>query len=806
MDAHTLQVLEYAKIKAMLRRYLLTPLGVQLLERLQPDNNLTYIRRQMRLTTEARMVVDRLMEPPLDPVHDLHDLLSRITPQGSYLDPREMLLMRDTLKTMGRAAAFCKELDHQTPLLRQWGQDLQPLHETVQAIGKVISEEAVVKDSASRELKNVRRSIHSLQEQITRRLNRIMRRSGTSDYLQETYFTRREGRYVLPVQSKFKARVKGIVHDCSDTGTTTFIEPAEIVDDGNRLRELYTEEEVEVRRILRQLTTQIKVVEEPIRWNLDILGRLDFTFAKGRFSAAFDMIEPELASKGELRIRSGLHPVLLDKLGADKVVPLSLDLGHDYSVLVITGPNTGGKTVVLKTAGILCLMAASGLHLPADSHSRIVLYDNIFADIGDEQSIEQSLSTFSSHINQIGRFVQECGENTLVLLDELGAGTDPVEGGALGVAILQRLHQRRAHVMVTTHLNELKVFAYESQGVENAGMEFDRRSLNPTYRLLPGSPGSSYALDIASRLGLPGELVDHARSRLERREESPEALLERLANDRRRAGELLEQARREEQRAEGLRVELAQRLDRVEKEKGQVLEQTRHQARSRLEELQESIRKAEEDLETLLQLARQAGEDESLAARESIEEIKQKQMALRLEAKKKFQPPKERPEAVPIDPNSLAPGQNVLVKGFSTPGEILSLDEKRRQAEVSIQSVLVRIPLNRISGIVKVKPAEPPKTDIVISSQVNKTDDLPRSIDIHGMTKDEAFPVLEQYLDRAHLAGWEQVYIIHGHGTGVLRQMVHQMMRKHPLVSSFRPGDYFEGGTGVTVAKMHKRH
>ncbi len=802
MDAHSLHVLEYDKIKAMVARYLSTELGREVLDALQPDSDPTSVREQLRVTTEARHAVDQLLEAPLDPVHDLRPLLVRLAPEGAYLDPRELLRVRETLHTVRRLAEFCESLPHALERLRSWGADLQPQEDLETAITRTIDDEARVKDSASRQLKAIRGSVREVQDWITRRLERMLRKSNWRQYLQEPYFTQREGRYVLPVQTQFKSRVRGIVHDCSDTGTTTFIEPVEIVEQGNRLRELVAEEEVEVRKILRQVSSLVRRANEPIRHNLNVLAQIDFAFAKGRLSAVFHMQEPEVAARGVLKIRGGRHPLLIEAL-REKVVPLDLTLGDTCRAMVITGPNTGGKTVVLKTAGILCLMAASGLHIPAGDGTRVVLYSKLFADIGDEQSLEQSLSTFSSHMNQIAKFVSACDEQTLVLLDELGTGTDPVEGGALGVAILGTLAERGASALVTTHLNELKVYAYETEGIENGGMAFDSESLQPTYRLIPGTPGSSYALDIATRLGLTSEVIDKARTRLERGREDAETLLERLSTDTRRAEQARREAEAELRKAEHLRLDLARRLDRIEREKGHIQERARHEARSKLEDLERAIREVEDELDQLLETAQAATAEEIQTATASIDELKKQQMALRLKAKREFQPPPETPRWEPVDPERLEVGQSVHLQGFSQPGRLAALDLKRKEAEVYIQSVQLHVPLARILGIVRPEEEPEPKPPKV-TVDVSEKDDLPHSLDIHGQTLDEAQPRLEKYLDAAHLAAWPQVYIIHGVGTGRLRRMVHEVLAKHPLVQEFRPGDYFEGGRGVTVVQMHR--
>mgnify|MGYP000114957331 CR=1 FL=1 len=806
MDEHTLQVLEYAKIKALVRRHIGTALGAELLEAMLPESDLERVRLLLKQTSEARRAIDQLLEAPLDPVYDLRPLLNKLKPEGAFLDGREMNQVYLTLQTAHRVKEFCTHLPASFEQLKGWGEQIQPLQEIENIIHRTVDDEGQVRDSASRQLKAIRGSIREVQDWITTRLEKMIRRAEVRESLQEPYFTQREGRYVLPVETKYKNRMKGIVHDCSDTGTTTFIEPIEIVEQGNRLRELIGEQDIEVRKILRLVSSHIRHQSEAIRISLEVLGQIDFAYAKGRLSAILGMQEPEVADSGMLRINRGRHPLLLEAL-REKVVPLDLQLDDRSRIVVLTGPNTGGKTVVLKTVGVLCLMAASGLHIPAGDGTRMVIYDQIFADIGDEQSIEQNLSTFSSHIKQISRFVTQCDSRTLVLLDELGTGTDPVEGGALAAAILSALKDRGAFALVTTHLNELKVFAYETEGADNAAMEFDLDTLAPTYRLLRGTPGSSYALDIASRLGLPEELIRSARSRLADRRQDAEALLEKLSTDARMAELARRTAEDEKEKAERVRLDLVKKLDTLEREKGHLQERSRHEAREKLDQLQKSIREAEAQMEEILQLAREAKEVEEInQAASLLEEIKEKQLALRLQAKKEFQPPPEPPKYEPIAPSQMQPGQMVHLQGFTRPGKLVTVDLKRKLAEVHIQTMQVQVPLNRILGVLQVeeKPRQPASASRV-TVDMDRSEEVPHSIDIHGLTQDEAYPLLERFLDRSHLAGWHEVYVIHGLGTGTLRRMVQDLMKKHPLVKSFRSGDYFEGGGGVTVATLHPR-
>ena len=802
MEEHSLQVLEYDKVRALLGRFPTTDLGRERVEALGPGSELESVRAQLRLTTEARRSVDQLLEPALTPVHDLRPLLDKLAPTGAYLDSRELLQVKETLATTRKTAEFTAQLPSALPNLKALGAELEPQPEIEQEIGKILDDEGRVKHSASRQLKAIRRSIRETQDWITRRLERMLRKTNIREHLQEPYFTQREGRYVLPVITNHKGKIPGLVHDCSDTGTTTFIEPLEIVERGNRLRELQAEAEVEIRKILRQVSASIHRADAALRKNIDYLGQIDFAYAKGRFSSRFGMQEPEVARGGVLKIRQARHPLLLDTLGtAGEVVPLDFQLGDTFDGLLITGPNTGGKTVVLKCAGLLCLMAASGLHIPAGDGTRIVLYDKVFADIGDEQSLEQSLSTFSSHITRISKFLTECDENTLVLLDELGTGTDPVEGGALGVAILDTLRKRGARWLVTTHLNQLKVYAYGTEQVENGAMSFDHESLEPNYRLEIGTPGSSYALDIATRLGLPAEVTEHARAQIEQDEQNTENLLERLSNDTRRATEARHTAQAEQEKAENLRLELARRLDSVEREREGITERARREARDKLDHLQATIRTAEEELEQLLERAEGAATAEIERSQETLGELKQQQLNLRMEAKRRFKAPAAKAQYVAVEPERLEPGQSIHLHGFSYPGEILSLDSKKKEAEVQVQSLTFHVPWKRILGIVK--PEERPRpARSAVTVETDTPEEFPHSLDIHGLTQEEAWPKVEKYIDAAALAGWGQVYIIHGRGTGVLRDMVRRLLNEHPLVKRFRRGDYFEGGDGITVAML----
>ncbi|MBN2325820.1 MAG: endonuclease MutS2 [Candidatus Omnitrophica bacterium] len=808
MDQHALHVLEFEKVKEALNGFVSSALGKEAAADLHPLTNLYAIRENLSETTEMVRLYEAEQAPPLDGLYDVREPLQKSTLSGAMLEPADILMIGETAAAARRIRQSAKTRKLETPRIARYCERLAPFPEIEEAIGRVFDEQKNIRDSASPELARVRRAIRQQRTNIVRRLERLIRGSWRS-FLQENYHTQRDGRYVLPVDARYQNKVPGIIHDRSATGTTVYIEPMELVEDSNYLKNLMREEEMEIRRILRELTSLIAERELDLQQNLTLFAHLDFISAKARFSIRGEMNEPKLREDRTLSIVNARHPLLLMKHGRDKVVPLNLTLSPEVRGLIVTGPNTGGKTVVLKTVGILVLMAQAGLHVPADSNTELPVFDAVGADIGDEQSLEQSLSTFSSHMNTIRRVLETADSKTLVLLDELGSGTDPVEGGALSCAILDQLHRLDASYIVTTHLQELKVYAYKTDGVENGAMEFDLMSLQPTYRFTMGLPGKSNAIQIAERLGLPAPVIEKAHASLERDAESPEELLARLGDELRKAQSLRAEADRGRQKANRLQDESERRLANARREAREVIKRSERKAQNLLHELERRIKQlekkeAEFKREWEAKLAALIDKQPSTSAASSKSILEEARAALQ-SSQKAFEKAKPAIEKKYERRRNwkwrqLKPGVLVQLEGISEPGKVLRVQPEKQQVEVAVSSMNLRLNGERILAILKHKPN--PVDRLFTNVKVDRPETIEHKVDVHGMTVEEMTPIVEKYIDKAFLAGLKTVTIVHGHGMGVLRQAVRRLLQNNPIVKHINPGMDFEGGTGVTVVQL----
>jgi DNA mismatch repair protein MutS2 len=665
----------------------------------------------------------------------------------------------------------------------------------VDKITKTISDRGDVLDSASEKLGDIRREMKITYERMMSRMQRFISDSSTAKMLQEPIITQRNGRNVLPLRAEFKGRIKAVIHDQSSSGATLFIEPLAVVEWNNRYRELELEERDEVRRILAELSFAVAEYAETLESIVKVMAELDLAFMCARYSQDMDAAEPQLVSFREqegrhpgstIRLFKARHPLLDPKT----VVPIDVELDQETYALIITGPNTGGKTVTLKTIGVLSLMAQSGLQIPAQSGSVLSVFEDVFADIGDEQSIEQSLSTFSGHVTNIVSILKEANSHSLVLLDELGAGTDPQEGSALARAVMTHLLDRSITSMIATHYPELKAYAHTTPGVSNASVEFDLKTLQPTYHLTIGLPGRSNALAIAERLGMPGPIIEAARSEIDPTDVRAEDLLDEIHRQRdlaRQAREKADAARRE---AESLRDELAERLDQIEDERFALMEETRQQAERDLERLREEL----EDLRRQLARARQPLEvvDEVEKAVETLEE-EVSEPVVREEP--------EKPVRKPQGPLRL--GEKVHLRSLGQDGVVRAMGED--EIEVQVGRLRIRA---RHADVVRKGESETQAEEAKVTKKSGKitlpyTPDSPGvELDIRGQRVDEGLDAMDRYLERAYLAGLPFVRIIHGKGTGKLRQSVRQALGRNPHVKRFEGGGRTEGGEGVTVAHL----
>ncbi|MBE7557803.1 endonuclease MutS2 [bacterium] len=793
-ERFSLRLLEYDAARALLARFLASPLGAARLAEMAPSRDPERIKAGLAEIRECRRALDEHGAPPLDGLCDLSAILRHARIPRAMLAPEDLLKVRATLAVCRRVNAYLAGIRSPGTHFADYLLAIVPFPDLEKHLERCLDDDGALKDNASRELASIRKAIRRLQDEINQRLVRLSR-GALKEYLQEDYITQRNGRYVLAVASKWKNQVKGIVHDRSETGATTYIEPIGIVDLGNQLQDQQAEEAQETRRILVHLTAQVARVVDPLSWAVEALADLDFALAKARFAVAFHCRPPEMSEDGRLRLVQGRHPLLMDILGWDKVVPTSLELDRERRAVVITGPNTGGKTVVLKTVGLLCLLFQSGMEIPCDDGTLLPVFDAIRADIGDEQSLVQSLSTFSSHMGNIRRILEESDERTLVLLDELGAGTDPIEGGALGTAIVEHLVSRGACTLVTTHLPDLKLLAHAHAHVVNAAMLFDEETLAPTFQLQMGRAGRSNALSIAQRLGLPEEVIGAARGKLRGQGNEAARLLMQLEEDVSCAERERRDAELARMSAERLQRETLAELRRAQKERAEAGQRARAAAQAMLAELRDETRQLKQRLKrahaTLDEAARVQLESQVAETSHVIEAAAQHPQLAPLEEE-------ETPVRV-VPPEEIALGAHVRVEGFSGVAQVLAVDPKKQEVAVSICDMHLRVPFQQSLGLV-----EPPQEHAPPVEYEPVEMESP-SLDVIGLTVEEMRPKVERFLDHAYLARLPQAWIIHGHGTGTLKRAVRDLLAGHPLVQRFHNGSEVEGGAGVTVVTFKER-
>ena len=788
MTPKYLQTLEFDKVLARLEALCTFSLGRELARRLQPSADYQEVLRRQRETSEARRLLSLRPGLSLASARDVREL-ARQAAKGHVLQPSELLEVADTLQLARQVRGLLGGLRQQLPVLGALAERIADFAPLLQEIGRCLDRSGQVTDDASPVLGELRREVRRAHDRLVAHLERIVSSQTGRQALQEPLVTMREGRYVLPVRAEMRHMLPGIVHDVSASGATVFVEPLEVVEEANRWRELQLEEQREVERVLRRLSGLVGERAAAIRRAVEALARLDVALAKARLGeelrCPLPLEGPDqpwlLPEPSRLRLVQARHPLL-----KGNVVPISLWLGPDegFTVLLITGPNTGGKTVALKTAGLLCLMAQAGLPVPAEEGSALPVFDGIYADIGDEQSIEQSLSTFSSHMRNIVDILHRATARSLVLLDELGAGTDPTEGAALARALLLHLLARGCLTVATTHHGELKALAHDTPGMMNASVEFDPDTLAPTYHLRIGVPGQSNALHIAQRLGLPDDILEEARRALSPGHLEVEKLLLDLQQERQRAAaerRALEEARRQ---AEALRDELERRLAALERERRLSLERARQRLEEELARARRRLHQAEKAVERAERSAR--GRRSLEQARRLLQQVAGQEQALAEEA---------RPPALPL--GQVRPGDRVWLRGVSEPGEVLAGPDEEGELEVRLGSLRARVPLAEVAR------AERPATAPGPSASVPPPPAQARDqIEVRGMTLDEALPLVEEHLDAAFRAGLRHVRIVHGKGSGTLRRAVRELLSSHPLVKFYRPAEPREGGEGVTVVEV----
>ncbi len=787
MDTHVLKKLDYQKIKELLKEELFTFSGREHLKNLEPSSDFAIVVKWQQETTEMKNILENLHSLPLIPLeNDIKEEIKQAQIQDSILTQKSLLYIARMLECFHLTKEFLEKLPtDQYPLIREKGTNLKSFRILEKTIKDSINEELQIVDDASPLLKKIRQKIHSIERKIKEKLENIIKDPQNRLIIQDDIITIRQGRYVIPVKQQEKGKFPGVIHDKSESGVTVFMEPLPVVEFNNELRELYQDEKQEEYRILQKLTALVGQNGEEILYSYQILGELDFINAKAKLSIKMKAVEPQINEQGIIHLYKARHPLL-----KNKVVPIDIELGEKFEILIITGPNTGGKTVTLKTVGLLTLMAQSGLHIPVEVDSEVAIFKKIFADIGDEQSMEQSLSTFSAHIQNIIHILEEADQYSLVLLDELGAGTDPSEGSALAMAILDLLKSKGAKVLSTTHHDSLKAYAYLTEGVMNAKVEFDEKTLKPTYKISIGLPGKSCAFAVAQRLGLPEMVLDKAEQYLVKEKLDLENLIRKMEKDKDQVAASLQYIKREEGQISQLKKELEEKIGALQEEEKKIkleayqeAEKILSLAQTRAKEMIKSLKRKKYDGEAFVQ--------EIKALEDVKEDIKKEATKYTLR------------QAV----NHFEKGDHVFINSLGREGTILEKNEKKKQYTIQVANLRLKIPVSDLKQVpqgdfsnidrkTNIEEAFPPLTT---RGNIEKKAHFKNEIDIREMSASDAEIRLEKYLDDAFLLGVSPVYIIHGRGKGILREKVAHLLKNINYVKSYRYGETFEGGDGVTV-------
>ncbi len=810
MNSRSLRVLEFDKVLAHLAEHTSFSAGHELALALTPSADFDEVARRQEETAQAKEWIAQKGDVSLGGARDIRGHI-RHAVIGAVLQPTDLLEVADTLRAVRGLRKEMNRLEERLPHMAALMRRMSDRPALSQAIGEAINDSAEVVDTASPELSRIRRELTVARSQVMDRLHRLLGSTDARKYMQEAIITERDGRYVIPIKADFKGRIPGLVHDVSASGQTLFIEPLAVVEAGNKVRQLVGEEQREIERILRELTALVAQAADELSETVKALAELDMALAKGRYAFALRGVSPELMrartrsfeerrkaarKNGEtpdeerypivngprFKYMRARHPLL----NPATVVPIDIYVGDDFRILVVTGPNTGGKTVALKTVGLLTMMTQAGMQVPAAEGSAMTPFSGVYADIGDEQSIEQSLSTFSSHMSNIVEILRQVDNRSLVLLDELGAGTDPVEGSALARAILETFLERKITVVATTHYSELKAFAYGTTGVVNASVEFNVDTLSPTYELTIGLPGRSNAFAIAQRLGLSNPILQRAKQWLSDADVAMEDMLGDIKAAREATFAARAEAERRQKEVTEAEAALKERMAGAERERVAIINQAREEAerelsrvRQELQDMRAELRRARRDL---------AAPSEMNALMERVERLADDVA----------------PEALPPMPaapglEQLEPGSPVRVATLGAVGEVIGINGAT--AEVQVGALRVKVPVTSLEPLAGGAKRGPMAPDIHVTTSAPQGD-VKMELDLRGERAEEALRLIEDYLDDAYLAGLQKVRIIHGKGTGALRKASRELLASHPLVASFRSGDRYEGDEGVTVVEI----
>lgn len=794
MNKRSLRILEYNKILTMLTDFATSPMAKKRCDRIKPQRDIDIINQLQEETRDALLRLNRQGNVSFAGLTDIGAAIKRLEVKGTLtskelLDVASLLNTALTVKQYGDGTSEEDSSAGFDCLTSRFNQ-LMPLENISSEIKRCILAEDEFADDASSHLKSIRRSIKLTNDRLHQQLAKMIKNDETRDKLQDSLITMRNGRYCIPVKQEYRSQFPGMIHDQSQSGSTLFIEPMAVVNLNNEIKELANEELIEIEKILENLSLMAAGAVEDIAYDMEVLTELDFIFARAKFARSYNGSQPVFNTDGIIDIKSGRHP-LLDK---HSVVPVDIKLGDDYNLLIVTGPNTGGKTVSLKTLGLFTLMGQAGLHIPALDGSKLAVFDDVFADIGDEQSIEQSLSTFSSHMSNIVYIVNHTSPNTLCLFDELGGGTDPVEGAALAIAILNYLKNIGARCMATTHYSELKTYALSTSGVENASCEFDVTTLRPTYKLMIGIPGKSNAFAISSKLGLPDYIIQSAKEQIDSDAVDMETLIADLEKSKRSIEDDKQAIENYKKEIESLKKNLEEKEVSLEAKKSEILQKARAEARELIEEAKEVADRTIRDYNKWRSNPNKA----------DMRDMEERRGGLR----DKLKDYDKNITSVPKKTSGHKPkdfhiGDMVEVISMGAKGTITALPDNKGNVSVQMGILSSRLP---ISDLIIIN--EPSFTTDAASfrskgrTSINKAMTFSPELNVMGMTVDEAIPEIDKYLDDACLSHMSKVTIIHGKGTGALRKGIHQYLKRQPHVKSFRAGEFGEGEYGVTIVEL----
>ncbi len=787
MDEKSLEILEFHEILKILAGYASTSMGSELVNNIKPVTEYDVISLWLKQSAEARQLLSINSVFTTGGASDIREAVSTAA-LGKILEPAKLIEIQQTLAVMRQVRSGLMETSEQFPLLWDIAKDITNFHQVENKIGRCLSPGGEVLDRASQRLAAVRTQLKEARKVLRDKLEAIIRTPKGRKIIQEPIITEREGRYVIPIKNEFRKQIKGITHDVTNTGATVFVEPWTTVELGNTMRELVTEERREVEKVLRDLSQSIGVRKEEILLSISRLAELDVILAKARYARSAKASEPVLVKPSDssgknqldmvIKLVNARHPLL-----GQKAVPLSVEIGKDFSTLVITGPNTGGKTVALKTIGLMALMTQAGIPIPASPESSLPVFDGVFADIGDEQSIEQTLSSFSWHMGNIVRIINNSTDRSLVLLDELGTSTDPAEGSALARSILTHFLFSKTLTVATTHYGDLKVFAHVTPGMQNASFDFDPVTLKPTYHMTPGIPGGSNALAIAASLGLTPSIIDEAKTQLSKGALDLEATLNDIMTEKQRIKDLGDILEKEKNLLNTKNIELENKLKKLKDEERQAIDEARDRIVMEAAELHRQIRQASSEL-------RKKRTKETIdSSRKSLSDVRARldSDTWNLEIREE--------EA----DQTISAGDTVYLREMDLFATVTSISEESQEVEVKSGQVTLKVRKNRLEKVPSgnvTQPIIPLKTTRFVTGTASP------ELDLRGKRADEVEAVLDSYLNDVTLVNLNEVMIIHGFGTGTVRQIVRDFLNSHPLVKSFRPGAQGEGGDGVTVVRL----